>query len=82
MRKLVFAICEQQRHRSACASTLSDQSLISAFVIRCLGSLISLVSIVIISCLYLAYVAEQTGLSYLGANPEDRFSRDVTHMYI
>ena len=37
-------------------------SLISIFVVRCLDS-ISLVSIVAISCLYLASVAEQTGLS-------------------
>ena len=27
MRKPVFAICEQQRHRSACASAQSDQCL-------------------------------------------------------
>ena len=38
-------------------------SLISAFVVRCLDSIISLVSIVIISCLYLASIAEQAGLS-------------------
>ena len=38
MRKPVFAICKQQRHRSACASA---RSLISAFVIYCLDSIIS-----------------------------------------
>ena len=27
MRKPVFAVCEQQRHRSACASVQSDQGL-------------------------------------------------------
>ena len=37
-------------------------SLISAFVICCLDSVISLVSIIEISCLYLASVAPQTGL--------------------
>ena len=47
MRKPVFAICEQQRRRSACAD-----------------GIISLVSIVIISCLYLASRAEQAGLSF------------------
>ena len=36
IRKPVFAICEQQRRRSACAM----RSLISTFVIRCLDSII------------------------------------------
>ena len=48
MRKPLFAICEQQRRRSACASA---QSLISAFVIRCLDSIIPLFSISKISSL-------------------------------
>ena len=39
------------------------RSLISAFIVRCLDSIISQVSIVIIACLYLASVAEQAGLS-------------------
>ena len=43
MRKPAFAICEQQRRRSACANSL--RSLISTFVIRCLDSIIPLVSI-------------------------------------
>ena len=38
------------------------RSLISAFVIRCLDSIISLVSISEISSLYLASVATQAGL--------------------
>ena len=38
MRKPVLAICEKQRRRSACVD------LISAFVVRCLDSIISLVS--------------------------------------
>ena len=37
MRKPFFAICEQQRLRSACASVQSDQQ----FVVRCLDSIIS-----------------------------------------
>ena len=47
------------------------RSLISAFVVRCLESIIPLVSISEISSLYLASAAESTLL----ANPEDRFSR-------
>ena len=39
------------------------RSLISAFIVRCLDSIISQVSIVIIACLCLASVAEQAGLS-------------------
>ena len=58
MRKPVYAICEQQRCRSACASAQSDQHL----VVRCLDSIIPLVSISEISSLYLAAVAEQAGL--------------------
>ena len=59
MRKPVFAICEQQRRRSAC----NPRSPISAFNVRCLHSVIPLVSISEISSLYLASVAEQAGLS-------------------
>ena len=56
MRKPVYAICEQQKRRSAWM-----RSLISAFVVRCLDRIIPLVSISKISCLYLASVAEQAG---------------------
>ena len=41
MRNPVYAICEQQRRRSAYASAQSDQH----FIIRCLDSIISVVSI-------------------------------------
>ena len=41
-----YAICEQQRHRSACAS--APRSLISTFIVRCLDSMIFLVSILAI----------------------------------
>ena len=54
MRKPVLAILEQQR----CRSTWHPCSLISAFVVRCLDSIIPLVS-----SLYLASVAEQAGSS-------------------
>ena len=72
MRKPVYAICDQQRHRSACAS--ADQpahlhSLIGAFVVRCLDSIIPLVSISKISSLYLS-----------STNPEDRFSSDKAYL--
>ena len=59
MRKPVYAICEQQRRRSACASAQSDQRL----CFRCLDSIISVVSIYEISTLYLASVAAHVGLS-------------------
>ena len=58
MTKPAFAICEQQMRRSAA----HPRSLISAFVVRCLDSIIHLVSISEISSLYLASEAEQTGL--------------------
>ena len=55
MRKPVYAICEQQRRRSACASAHSDQ--------RVCYSLPPLVSISEMSSLWLATEAEQTSLS-------------------
>ena len=51
----VFAICEQQRRRSACASAQSDQRL----CYRCLDSIIPPFSISEISRLYLVSVAAQ-----------------------
>ena len=51
MTKPVFALCEQH-----------PRSLISTFVVRCLDSIIPLVSISEISSLYLSSVAAQTGL--------------------
>ena len=53
------------------------RSLISTFAVRCLDSIIPLVSISEISSRYLASIAEQTGLSLTWSDiPEDRFSRD------
>ena len=57
--KTCFAICEQQRRRSDCASALSDQRL----CFLCLDSVIPLLAIAKISSLYLVTVAEQAGLS-------------------
>ena len=56
-----------------------SRSLISVFLVRCLDSIITLVSIQEISSFWLVSVAEQAGLSYLVANPEDRFSRELAH---
>ena len=58
------------------------RSLISAFVVCCLDSIISLPSISGISSLYLASVAAQAGLCYLVGNPEDRFSRDEARTFM
>ena len=50
------------------------RSRISTFVVRCLGSIIPLVSMSEMSSLYLAPVAAQTQFaSYMVSNPEDRF---------
>ena len=58
-------------------------SLISAFVIRCLGTVFPLVSIDTIARLQLAFVAEQSCLSLIWSQTsEDRFSRDVVHIRI
>ena len=57
------------------------RSLISAFVVRCLDSIIPSVSISEISSLYLASVAAQAGLSLPWVpNAKDRFSGDEAHM--
>ena len=73
MRKLVYSICE---HKGA-DQPAHPRSLISAFVVQCLDSIIPLVSISEISSLYLASVSVQASLSLtLVANPEDRFSHD------
>ena len=77
MRKPVYAICEQQRRRSACASAQSDQHICcslprkyntSSFYIRNIKPLDSLCS-----------CAGQFE-SYLVENLEYRFSRDVAHL--
>ena len=57
------------------------RSLISAFVVRCLNSIISVVSISEISSLQLASVAEQASLSLTWSKtPDDTFSHDVAHL--
>ena len=56
-------------------------SLISAFVARCLDSVLSLVYVTEISSLMLASVAEQASLSLTWLEtPEDTFSHDEAHV--
>ena len=79
MRKPAFAICEQQRRRSACTSAQSDQHLCcslprqyntSSFYIWSFKPLASF-------CSWADWFE-----SYLVANPEDRFSHDVAQELI
>ena len=57
------------------------RNLISAFVVRCLDSAMSLVSVAKISSPLLASVAEQTSLSLTWSEtPEDTFSHDEAHI--
>ena len=57
------------------------RSLISAFVVRCLDSIISLDSIAEISRILLASVAAQTGLCLASSEtPEDTFSRGAAQL--
>ena len=61
--------------------SLHPRSLISAFVIRCLDSVMSVVSVTKISSLMLA-VAAQAGLCLdWSETPDDRFSRDEAQLY-
>ena len=57
------------------------RSLISAFVVRCLDRVMSLVSVTKISSLMLASVAAQAGLSLTWSEtPEYTFSHDEAHI--
>ena len=57
------------------------RSQISAFVVRCLDSVMSLVSVTKISSLLLTSVAEQASLSLTcSETPEDTFSHDGAHL--
>ena len=56
------------------------RSLSSAFVVRCLDSVMSLVSVTEISSLMLASVPEKASLSLTSLEtPEDTLSHDETH---
>ena len=57
------------------------RSLISAFVVRCLDSVMYRVSVTKISSLMLASVAEQARLSLTWSEtPDDAFSHDDAHI--
>ena len=59
------------------------RSLISAFIVLSLDSVMSLVSVTKISSLILAFVAEQAGLNLTRSEtPEDTFSYDEAHVYM
>ena len=59
------------------------RSLISAYIVHCLDSIISLDSIAEISRLQLASVAAQAGLCLAWWEaPEDTFSHDIAHLYL
>ena len=75
MTKPVYAICEQQRSRSACASR---QFQVSNFVIHCLDRHLNVVVISKITS-----VAEQAGLSLTWShNSAGMSSHDVGHLLI
>ena len=58
------------------------RSLISAFVVRCLDSVMSLVSVTKISSIMLASVAEQASMSLIWSEtPKDTFSHDEAHLH-
>ena len=58
------------------------RSLISAFFVRCLDSVVSLVSVTKISSLMLASVAEQASLSLTWSETaEDTFSHDKAQLF-
>ena len=70
-----------RNHRivTECLLTRS-RSLISIFVVRCLDSVVSLVSISEISILSLASVAQHLFESYLVAKPEDKFCHEAAQL--
>ena len=72
-----YAICKQQRSRSACASAQSDQHLCCS-LLRSIDSMICILAISKVSRLYLVSIAEHAGLSLTCSKiPEDMFSRDM-----
>ena len=95
--QVVQLLCSQQiisepGHEKTCLMSYANtkgadqpahlRSLISAFVVRCLDSVMSLVSVTKISSLMLASVAEQAGLSLTwSVNPEDTFSHDEAQVF-
>ena len=75
-------ICLMPYANNKCADQPAHpRSLINAFVVRCLDSVMSLVSVIKISSLLLSSVAEQASLSLTWSEtPEDTFSHDKAHI--
>ena len=74
MTQPVFALCEQQRCRSACAAAQSDQRLCSSLPGKYYTSTCNSRNFKTLASLLAGQFEYQ-----LVANPEDRFSRDVAH---
>ena len=67
-----YVICEQH-----------PRSLISAFIVRCLNSVMYLVSVTKISSIMLTSVAEQASMSLTWSKtPEDTFSHDEAQLFL
>ena len=77
MRKPVFALCKQQRRRSACASAQSDWHLCCSLLKE-----YNICSCYVLNFQTLASLCGCPGRveSYLVVNPEDRFSGDEAQM--
>ena len=78
MRKLVLAICKQQRCRSACASAQSDQHLYCLLLRQYNTSSFYIQIFKTLACLC-SWAGQFE--SYLVTNPEERFPRDEAQMY-
>ena len=77
-KKTCFALCEQQRRRSACASTQSDQHLCCS-----LCRWYNTCSCYVLNFNTLANFCSCAGRfeSYMVTNPEDRFSGDEAQLW-
>ena len=86
-----YFIANEPGHEKTCLMSYANnkgadqpahpRSLISAFVVRCLDSVMSLVSVTKISSLMLASVTEQAGLSLTWSEtPKDTFCHDEAQM--
>ena len=88
--ELLFKIFEPGHEKTCLMSYANNKgadqpahprSLISPFVVHCLDSVMSLVSVTKISSLMLTSTAEQASLSLTGSEtPEDMFSHDEAHL--
>ena len=79
MRKPAFAICEQQRRRSACASVQSDQRLCYSLLRQDNTSCFNIQNFKPLASFYCCAGRFEP---YLVGNPQDRFSRDEALFYI